>query len=102
MKKQERILISAIWYKDLETSRIKPVNVDNGLVLCGFRHDDIISQMFSLGKRTVFVDVGEYEQGFLTSENRFVDRIEAKEIAIKSDQLIRNRSSDRLFSEDLW
>ncbi len=49
---------------------------------------------------------GDYEeQGFITSEGEFVDRIEAMIIALKADQLLLknpNYKDDRLFSEDLW
>jgi len=40
------------------------------------------------------------EMGFMTSENRFVDREEAAKIAIKAGQI--DRDTDLLFSEDMW
>ena len=78
MKKSENveyILCAAIWYKDLPTQRLLPKNVDKGLVVCGHRHGQCIDTMRSLGTlRSVTFgpdSVGEHEQGFLTSDNRF-------------------------------
>jgi len=75
------LLCSAIWYKDLPTMRLLPNNCDRGIVLCGWRHANIIAQMqATMGLRTVTNgenSVGQYEQGFLTNDNRFVDRVEA-------------------------
>lgn len=103
--KAEYILCAAIWYKELETPPYNPINVESGMVICGHRHSHCISIMLTLGKlRTVTsaVDgVGEYVQGFLTSKNRFVDRREAKKIAIIEKQI----SSDHkgiLFSENIY
>lgn len=43
------------------------------------------------------------EQGFLTSQGRFVDREKAKEIAQRGGQILAGRgNSQQLFSEDLW
>ncbi len=85
---QTYLLCSAIWYKDLPTMRLLPFNCDKGIVLCGWRHANIIAQMeTTTGLRTVLLgekSVGEYESGFLTNDNRFVGRIEAAEIAFKS------------------
>lgn len=42
-------------------------------------------------------------QGFLTSENRFVDRFEGMIIAVRNNQLIANHGEiDKLYSEDLY
>lgn len=47
--------------------------------------------------------MGKEEQGFVTSHNRFVDRIEAKRIATEAGQLIeRAMRLPELYSEDLW
>jgi hypothetical protein len=98
------LLCSAIWYKDLPTMRLLPKNCDKGIVLCGWRHGNIIAQMEAMmGLRTVVNgenSVGEYEQGFLTNDNRFVARVEAADIAFKSGQI--KIKKNYLFSEDLW
>lgn len=66
------------------------------------------------GKRhaDVFLNMHLYEieyqkpviQGFWTNTNRFVDRYEAKKIAIAAHQLIvpEERVHKYLFSEDVW
>ena len=98
------LLCSAIWYKDLPTMRLLPKNCEKGIVLCGWRHGNIIAQMkATMGLRTVVHgenSAGEYEQGFLTNDNRFVERAEAAEIAFKSGQIKVEKTY--LFSEDVW
>lgn len=44
----------------------------------------------------------EWEQGFLSSTGRFLDRREALEVAIASGQVTTPRNPRELFSEDLW
>lgn len=69
----EKILCSAIWYKELPTPVYRPVNVDIGIVFCGLRHPHCLYQMVAMtGKRQA--EVGQYIQGFLTDKNRFVNR----------------------------
>ena len=68
------------------------------------RHGNIIAQMLAtMGLRTVVHgqnSAGEYEHGFLTNDNRFVERAEAAEIAFKSGQIKIQKTY--LFSEDVW
>jgi hypothetical protein len=106
---EEYILCAAIWYKDLPTQRLLPKNVDKGIVVCGYRHGHCIDIMRSLGTlRSVTFgpdSVGENEQGFLTSKNRFVERIEAAEIAVRQGQVQSDLLINPLiglFSEDLY
>jgi hypothetical protein len=106
----ERILCSAIWYPDLELVKdIKhnrnPVNVDRGAVFCGYRHPHCMYTMCAVtGKRSVSSVVGKIIQGFLTSENRFVDRKEALEIARNANQLKPDEpiKTSGLYSENLY
>lgn len=105
----ERILCAAIWYKDLPDANYRPINICNGIVVCGHRHSNCIDIVRVLsGLRTVQISpdgVGETIQGFLTNYNRFVDRLEAVEIAVKSGQVYRNFLDNPqigLFSEDLY
>lgn len=102
---KEYILCAAIWYKELPTTEnINPINVNVGTVICGYRHHNIIQQCYQLtGRRTVENgenSVGKYVQGFLTSKNRFVDRIEGAQIAFNTKQT--NKLLRRLYSEDLY
>ena len=84
--------------------RLLPKNCNKGIVLCGWRHGNIIAQMqATMGLRTVVHgenSAGKYEQGFLTNDNRFVERAEAAEIAFKSGQIKTEKTY--LFSEDVW
>ena len=107
--KSEYITCSAIWYKDLPNQIYPPKNIDKGIVVCGHRHSNCIDIMVSLGKlRTVQFgpdSVGETVQGFLTSKNRFVDRLEALEIALAMEQVKQDDLYNPiigLFSEDLY
>jgi len=55
------------------------------------------------GKRSVPKEVGQIIQGFLTSTNRFVDRMEALEIARNANQLNdREVHGGKLYSENLY
>lgn len=99
----ERIICSAIWYKDFPKPVHGVTNLDFGVVICGHRHPHIIGICHSLlGKRQA--EMGKYEQGFLTNLNRFVGRVEALEIALRENQIknIKNVRGNRLHSEDLY
>ena len=76
---EEKILCAAIWYKDFDKPVHSPINTECGVVMCGFRHSHIIGQCLELLNKKP-IEIGEYVQGFLTSKNRFVDRIEGAEI----------------------
>lgn len=104
----EKIINAAIWYKELPNQTFLPANITYGVVF-GLRHPhciDIVKTLSNL--RTVKLgpgSVGETIQGFLTDTNRFVDRIEAMDIAIKAKQVKKeNLYNPRigLFSEDLY
>lgn len=107
MENKEYILCSAIWYKDLplekpevlEPRGFSPYNVDRGIVFCGWRHMNCLYQMVAITGKSQH-DAGEEIQGFLTSKNRFVDRVEGGEIAFSSGQT--KDLKKYLFSEDLW
>lgn len=107
----ERVLCAAIWYLDLPTQTFKAINQDKGLIICGHRHSHCIDIVKNLAQlRTVKISpdgVGETIQGFLTNTNRFVDRKEALEIAIKQHQLYNKSGAEieimtQLYSEDLY
>ena len=103
---KEYILCAAIWYKELPLLKTgfhyqNPKNVYMGIVFCGHRHVHCMYSMISItGKRSVTSEVGEYIQGFLTSENRFVGREDGAKIAFAAKQIkvIKNT----LYSEDLY
>ncbi len=95
----ERILCAAIWYKDFEKPVHSPINIDKGIVMCGFRHGHIIGQHFSLTGKSAW-KMGEYEQGFLTTKNRFLNRVDAHKLFIETGNT--PEFSDELYSEDLY
>lgn len=108
----EKILCAAIWYKELDKMSdrwvpnvegyIRPKNVDRGIVICGYRHPSCLYTMVAItGKRSVTSECGEYVQGFLTSENRFVDREEGAKIFVACGGKLKYSTKD-LFSEDLY
>jgi hypothetical protein len=99
---EEKIICSAIWYKELPTPVYGPTNVDKGIVFCGHRHPHCLHQMVAMtGKKQH--EVGEEIQGFLTNLNRFVDRIEGAKIALANKQIDKlEYSKTKLFSEDLY
>jgi len=109
--KIEKIICSAIWYKELPLVRddfpegfSRPKNCDRGIVFCGHRHHNCLYQKVAL---TGLADhqSGLNIQGFLTNKNRFVDRKEALEIAMDANQVNVNELGNSLiglFSEDLY
>ena len=104
----EYILCAAIWCKEIplkkDIPQVLPINCDRGIVVTGHRHGQCIWTIGCLtGLRAVtFAEdgIGENEQGFLTSKNRFVNRKEGGEIAFAAKQT--NELKTTLYSEDLY
>ena len=86
----ERIKQSAI--------KFKFNNSDSWGIITGSRHSDIFEIMFKHG---VQYDRDSAVQGFITQEDRFVDRYEAALIAFDALQ-ITDPSITQLYSEDIW
>jgi len=99
---EERIICAANWYKDLQKPVYGPKNIVEGIVFCGHSHLMCLHQMIAMtGKRQA--EVGAYEEGFITSTNRFVTREEAAKIALSCKQIEKLKySSKDLYSEDLY
>ena len=80
--------------------------VESGKIYYGHRHDKCIASMngelsWTMNRQEMMAV--KYEQGFITSENRFVDRKEAWNIASKNNQIIRQSGGlGTLYSEDLY
>jgi hypothetical protein len=87
----EYILCAAICNPDEKDMRGEP------LIHCGFRHHIILYQNSKITRKLKY-------QGFLTSTGRFVDRIEARKIALDAGQLAGKNTinKSKLFSEDLY
>ena len=98
------IICAAIWFKDSNKYSHQPKNVDIGLVVCGRRHHNCFLTAFELngGKRIEGLSEANAKavQGFLTSDDRFVDRKEAGQIAFDAGQI--PKLTDCLLSEDLY
>jgi hypothetical protein len=107
MRDNEYLLCSAVWYDNFplekeEVLRIRgfsPYNVDRGIVFSGWRHGNCIYQAVAISGKSSY-ELGEVEQGFLTSKNRFVDRVEAGQIAFDAGQTTELKKY--LYSEDVW
>lgn len=96
----ERILCAAIHYTNIGKPPFHSVKNNDewpGVVICGWRHHNCISTWKSA---TGFNTDQSSVQGFLTSENRFVNRKEAGKIAFVAGQI--TIETDCLFSEDLY
>lgn len=95
---------------DKEYILCSAINV-NDIVVCGRRHSDCYD---TLNRIRVSCDVivkhvpDRKEQGFLTSNNRFVDRVEAWKIAKYNNQIkygievSDNGDNSELISENLY
>jgi hypothetical protein len=101
MDNMERIICAAIHY-DMDGEYFhQPKNIDHGFVVCGRRHSNCLSTVAALlpeGKLKITRCTST--QGFITTKDRFVNRQEARDIAVKCG-ITPDHSTD-LFSEDLY
>lgn len=80
-----------------EEIRHAAVKTKCGMILLGKSHGDCFMQ----GDKTGMKMSSAYDdQGFMTSEGRFVERPEAAQIALAAGQI--SAATTILFSEDLW
>ena len=93
------ITCSAIWFKDGKKHDHQPFNIDTGFVICGHRHHNCFMTAYILNNDEKLKGIEEI-QGFMTSENNFVDRKDGGQIAFKAGQTSELKT--RLFSEDLY
>jgi len=96
----ETILCAAIWFDDGKTYLYQPKNITTGLVFCGHRHACIFQQTQMNVKGRQNIGFYEKKQGFLTNQNRFVDRKEGAIIAHQAGQI--KEKIKTLYSEDLY
>lgn len=98
------LICSAIWFKDGIKRELMTMNIDSGIVVCGWRHGNCITILNAIFPNREYIlknkDDKTTIQGFLTSDNRFVDRVEGGKIAFKAGQTFK--LIDYLFSEDLY
>lgn len=94
----ETILCAAIWYNNEIELSLSPFGINRGWVICGHRHAQIKELYKSMtGKETT--DFGCCE-GFLTSDNRFVTRERAADIAFRAGQTKEKKHS--LLSDNIY
>lgn len=88
---REYILCAANHYDDGQEPIHQPINIKSGFVVCGRRHHNCIgtfAQIMGFPYSAEAERLSETEiQGFLTNTDRFVDRLEAFEIAKVADQI---------------
>lgn len=100
--KKPYILCAAIHYKDGKKYEQQPRDIFLGFVICGRRHHNCVATGTILGAKLC---EQPYTQGFLTSDDRFVDRTEAYAIARDRGQLLskyRELFTTALLSEDIY
>lgn len=104
----EYILCAANYYNDGKIQTHTVSNITEGYVVCGRRHHNCISINakilgFPYSEESLKI-VNTEIQGFITNTNRFVDRLEALEIAKNAGQLNPDEVYSKLglFSEDLY
>jgi len=104
----EFIICAAVWFPIDQKFEFQPDNIEAGLVICGRRHANCFflkaALRDSLREKIKHVTP---KQGFVTSENRFVDRFDAARIAKAANQVKAGAGEplqlgDELVSEDLW
>ena len=75
--------------------------LEDGLIICGARHWDQV--MRSVADRIGWDDCKPSEQGFIDQWGNFMDRKEARMVAIENKQPLTDRLHSRdLFSENLY
>jgi hypothetical protein len=94
-----KILCAAIYYDDGIEYVHQPKNITSGFVICGRRHHNCFMTAYILNKQKKLLDMKQ-KQGFITDDDRFVDRYEAAEIAFDADQI--SEKTNKLSSEDLY
>lgn len=84
------------------TVRIRTAAIRFGPLVCSLpapnRHHNILHAAADLGVPTYAAG----EQGFLTTDCVFVDRVTAAQIALAAGQCVQLTTPPNLYSEDLW
>lgn len=99
------IICAAIWYQDGNKHEHQPRNIDSGFIVAGRRHHNCFITTYILnGKEETHENIRNENwkivEGFLTSDDKFVNRRQAGEIAYNAKQT--SKLKEVLFSEDLY
>lgn len=92
-----RILCAAIHINDGKKYQHQPKNIESGYVMCGRRHHNILSILFELG---ISYNKKDVVQGFITSDDMFLNREESAMVAFNAGQTATCTKS--LISEHLY
>ncbi len=93
------IACSAIWFDDKLEYEHQPFNIKSGFVICGHRHHNCFMTAHIINENKKIIGLQKV-QGFITSGNEFVDRVEGAAIAFYSGQT--KELCKKLFSEDIY
>jgi hypothetical protein len=74
---------------------------DKEMIIPCHRHCDAFQILASFHMRKN-IDFVELAQGFLNEKGEFLTRVEAKQEAIRCNQLINHTNDVNLYSEDVW
>ena len=105
IEEPEKIICAAIHYLNPPVNHIpiishgQPFNINEGIVLCGYRHNSITNIQLSIFGSSYKPDHTEKIEGFLTSKNNFLTREEAVKLFNTYD---KSEYPDELYSEDLY
>ena len=93
------IICSAIWFDDGKEYPHQPKNITTGYVVTGRRHHNcFMTHTILKGEKS---EKGiEPIQGFISSNDLFLDRKQASEFAFNACQI--DSDDGKLFSEDLY
>lgn len=94
------IICAAIYVDTGEHVDHQPKNIKTGYVVCGRRHCNAIITNMMIHENDFIETKDVTTQGFLTSDDRFVTRQQAGEIAYNAGQI--DRKVEKLISEDLY
>lgn len=88
-----KIVKAAVKFYDLDNDHAP-------IIIEAKRHCDA----YELAQLTINYDRNNVVEGFVTDTDEFVDRIEAKKIAVEANQLIVpiEETYNELYSEDVW
>jgi UDP-N-acetylmuramyl tripeptide synthase len=79
------------------------IRLKDGQIFVGKNHSDAIEAAFSIIKDDdIKAALKGHEQGFLTSDLRFLDRFDAMDYAKEKGQLSLKNKEGGLTSDDLW
>lgn len=93
------IICSAVWFQDGKKYAHQPKNIDSGIVVAGRRHHNCYLTMCPDGNFEKVKGI-ENIQGFITSDDNFLDRKEAGKLALEVGQI--EKVTECLFSEDIY